>query len=186
MLERNGMLKIANVGDCELRVIRKGQIIFSTSPQEHYFDCPYQLSSEMAGQTYLDAVVSGMELMEGDIIVMGSDGLFDNVFDHEIVSTIATHSDVSVGAKALANLARNHSMDSEFESPYSLEARSRGYDIPFWKKILGMKLTGGKLDDITVIVGVVMSSTNIDGSKEDEDLGMRNTLQVDNVSSLLP
>ncbi|XP_038705620.1 probable protein phosphatase 2C 26 isoform X2 [Tripterygium wilfordii] len=142
MLERNGMLKIANVGDCELRVIRKGQIIFSTSPQEHYFDCPYQLSSEMAGQTYLDAVVSGMELMEGDIIVMGSDGLFDNVFDHEIVSTIATHSDVSVGAKALANLARNHSMDSEFESPYSLEARSRGYDIPFWKKILGMKLTG--------------------------------------------
>ncbi|KAI7997603.1 putative protein phosphatase 2C 1 [Camellia lanceoleosa] len=47
MLERNGSLKIANVGDCGLRVIRKGQIIFSTSPQEHYFDCPYQLSSEV-------------------------------------------------------------------------------------------------------------------------------------------
>jgi serine/threonine protein phosphatase PrpC len=33
--------------------------------------------------------------MEGDTIVMGSDGLFDNVFDHEIVSTVAGHGDVA-------------------------------------------------------------------------------------------
>lgn len=32
--------------------------MFSTCPQEHYFDCPYQLSSETSGQTYLDALVS--------------------------------------------------------------------------------------------------------------------------------
>ncbi|KAL4335488.1 hypothetical protein GQ457_07G033580 [Hibiscus cannabinus] len=158
MLEKNGTLKVASVGDCGLRVIRKGQMIFSTTPQEHYFDCPYQLSSELIGQTYLDAVVSSVELVEGDIIVMGSDGLFDNVFDGEIVSTLARHSDVMEAAKALANLASNHSMDSRFESPYSLEARSKGFDVPFWKKILGMKLTGGKLDDITVIVGQVVTS----------------------------
>lgn len=30
-----------------------------------------------------------MDLLEGDMIVVGSDGLFDNVFDHEIVSTIS-------------------------------------------------------------------------------------------------
>ncbi|TYJ33616.1 hypothetical protein E1A91_A05G115300v1 [Gossypium mustelinum] len=94
MLERNGTMKVASVGDCGLRVIRKGQIIFSTTPQEHYFDCPYQLSSELVGQTYLDAVVSSVELVEGDTIVMGSDGLFDNVFDGEIVSTLAAYSDV--------------------------------------------------------------------------------------------
>ena len=95
MLEKNGTLKIASVGDCGLRVIRKGtlssfvflliskvtrlslyiyfsstficvivwllpaigQVVFSTSPEEHYFDCPYQLSSEAVGQTYLDATV---------------------------------------------------------------------------------------------------------------------------------
>lgn len=34
-----------------------GRVIFSTTPQEHYFDCPFQLSSEMVGQTYLDAMV---------------------------------------------------------------------------------------------------------------------------------
>lgn len=158
MLERNGILKIASVGDCGLRVIREGQIIFSTSPQEHYFDCPYQLSSEVVGQTYLDAMVSSVELMEGDTIVMGSDGLFDNIFDHEIISTIARCRDAVEAAKALANLASNHSMDSNFDSPYSLEARSKGFDVPLWRKILGMKLTGGKLDDITVVVGLVVSS----------------------------
>ncbi|KAL7173093.1 hypothetical protein ACSBR2_032544 [Camellia fascicularis] len=142
MLERNGSLKIANVGDCGLRVIRKGQIIFSTSPQEHYFDCPYQLSSEVVGQTYLDATVTSVRLMEGDTIVMGSDGLFDNVFNHEIISTMAQYGDVAEAAKALANLAHNHSTDSSFDSPYSSEARTKGYDVPWWKKFIGMKLTG--------------------------------------------
>ncbi|KAL6967749.1 protein-serine,threonine phosphatase [Sarracenia purpurea var. burkii] len=158
MLERNGTLKIASVGDCGLRVVRKGQIMFSTSPQEHYFDCPYQLSSEVVGQTYLDATVTSVQLMEGDTVVMGSDGLFDNVFDQEITSTVARYSDVAEAAKALANLAHNHSKDSSFDSPYSSEARNRGYSVPLWKKVLGMKLTGGKLDDITVIVGQVVIS----------------------------
>lgn len=35
-----------------------------------------------------------MELVEGDTIVMGSDGLFDNVFNSEIVSILAIHTDV--------------------------------------------------------------------------------------------
>ncbi|ESR38400.1 hypothetical protein CICLE_v10028878mg [Citrus x clementina] len=155
MLERNGILKVASVGDCGLRIIRKGQITFSSSPQEHYFDCPYQLSSEAVGQTYLDAMVTTVELIEGDTIVMGSDGLFDNVFDHEIVSMTTRFIDVS---EALANLARSHSTDSNFDSPYTMEARAKGFDVPMWKKILGMKLKGGKLDDITVIVSQVVNS----------------------------
>ena len=90
MLQKNGVLKIANIGDCGLKVIRKGKkyagfsgcstnklhldvslsynmteepielagkLIFCTLPQEHYFDCPYQLSSEVITQTYLDATV---------------------------------------------------------------------------------------------------------------------------------
>ncbi|KAL5580637.1 hypothetical protein UlMin_013079 [Ulmus minor] len=158
ILEKSGVLRIANVGDCGLRVIREGRVVCSTSPQEHYFDCPYQLSSQATGQTYLDAMVSSVELIEGDTIVMGSDGLFDNVFDNEIVSTIARYKDVVEAAKALANLASSHSLDSNFDSPYALEARARGFDVPTWKKIIGMKLTGGKPDDITVIVGQVVSA----------------------------
>nr|XP_043609868.1 probable protein phosphatase 2C 26 [Erigeron canadensis] len=158
MLDENGILKVANIGDCGLRVIRKGQVIFSTFPQEHYFDCPYQLSSEAVTQTYLDATVTSIDSMKGDIIVMGSDGLFDNVFDHEIVLAIADHKDVVETAKVLADLAYKHSVDFYYDSPYSIKARSRGFDVPAWKKALGQKLTGGKMDDITVIVGEVVSN----------------------------
>lgn len=177
MLEKFGTLKIANVGDCGLRILREGRIIFSTSPQEHYFDCPFQLSSEIAGQTYKDAMVYSTEVKEGDIIVMGSDGLFDNVFDHEIESVVSRfgRSDPEVAHKtveALANLASVHARDPAFDSPYCLEARIQGFDGPAWKKLLGIKFTGGKLDDITVIVGTVVNAlmlpqlSHLDGIKD--------------------
>ncbi|KAH1225739.1 putative protein phosphatase 2C 26 [Glycine max] len=104
MLEKNGTLKIAN----------------------HYFDCPFQLSSKKVGQTYLDAAVCNVEMIEGDTIVMGFDGIFDNVFYHEIVPTIVGYKDVAE-AEALTNLASRsrHVIDSNFDSPYSLEARSK-------------------------------------------------------------
>ncbi|KAJ1257789.1 hypothetical protein BS78_10G022900 [Paspalum vaginatum] len=152
VLEKTGTLKIASVGDCGLKIIRKGQVVFSIYPQEHYFDCPYQLSSEAAGQTYQDALVCSVNLLEGDTIVSGSDGLFDNIFDQEIISIISESPGVDETAKALAELARKHSVDVTFDSPYSIEARSRGFDVPWWKKLLGAKLTGGKMDDITVVV----------------------------------
>ncbi|RXI04107.1 hypothetical protein DVH24_038381 [Malus domestica] len=66
VLERNGTLKIANVGDCRLRVIVK---------------------------------VSNVELMEGDTVVMGSDGFFDNILHHEIVSIVAGYRDVAEAVK---------------------------------------------------------------------------------------
>lgn len=160
MLEKSGTLKIASVGDCGLRVLRNGRVVFSTQPQEHYFDCPYQLSSEIITQTYRDAMICSVEVKEGDTIVMGSDGLFDNVFDQEIIATVYGFDDMTSAAKGLADLASNHSNDVNFDSPYSIEARSRGFDVPLWKKILGKKLTGGKPDDITVIVGRVVTSQN--------------------------
>eukprot|EP00249_Psilotum_nudum_P021016 c27935_g1_i5 orf=60-1130(+) len=161
LMEREGILHIASVGDCGLRIIRKGRVVFTTSVQQHYFDCPYQLSSESCGQTSTDAMVYNLSVMEGDTIVMGSDGLFDNVYDRDI-ETIVRHfggadkDSAQCTARALAKLASKHSMDAKYESPYCQEAISQGYDLPIWKKLLGKKFTGGKLDDITVIVGHVV------------------------------
>ncbi|KAL0298092.1 UNVERIFIED_CONTAM: putative protein phosphatase 2C 1 [Sesamum calycinum] len=161
MLEMNGILKIANVGDCGVRVIRKGQVVFSTSPQEHYFDCPYQLSSEAVGQTFLDATVTTVELMEEDTVVMGSDGLFDNVFDREIVSVVSSCDNVSDAAKALANLAHNHSKDSSFDSPYSQEARSQLKESCTDEAIFVFPLEGDKRKNWHSCSAHVMEISNV-------------------------
>ncbi|KAG2584391.1 probable protein phosphatase 2C 1 isoform X2 [Panicum virgatum] len=180
VLEKTGTLKIASVGDCGLKVIRKGQVMFSICPQEHYFDCPYQISSEAAGQTYQDALVCSVNLMDGDMIVSGSDGLFDNIFDQEIISIISESSGVNEAAKALAELARKHSVDVTFDSPYSMEARSRNFDVPWWKKLLGAKLIGGKMDDITVVVAQVKTVAVLEdeGGDIEEQKGNEQSIAV--------
>ncbi|KAJ7568963.1 hypothetical protein O6H91_01G054800 [Diphasiastrum complanatum] len=161
ILEPKGILHIANLGDCGLRLIRHGHIVFATSPQQHYFDCPFQFSSANGGQQAEDAVVHEISVMECDTVVMGSDGLFDNVYGSEIIATVAMFGGADQAAaehtaSALAALASKNARNKKYESPYSQEAISQGYDLPFWKKILGKKLTGGKLDDITVLVGHVV------------------------------
>ncbi|KAF9675720.1 hypothetical protein SADUNF_Sadunf09G0061900 [Salix dunnii] len=40
-------------------------------------------------------LIDVVDVIEGDTKVIGSDGFFDNSFDHEIVSTVAGHSDVA-------------------------------------------------------------------------------------------
>ncbi|MCO5583191.1 hypothetical protein L7F22_037099 [Adiantum nelumboides] len=125
--KETGVLHVANLGDCGLRVVRGGKIVFATLTQQHYFDCPYQLSSEPGAQTSRDAMVYKVELLPGDIVVMGSDGLFDNVFDKDIESTVNCFEGSDDDrpqriASALASLASKHSKDKKYESPYSQEA----------------------------------------------------------------
>lgn len=49
--------------------------------------------------------------------------------------------------------------------------RLQGYDVPFWKKMLGQKLTGGKKDDITVVVANIVAP-DVQGAQQDEALGL--------------
>ncbi|BBN11828.1 protein phosphatase PTC7 [Marchantia polymorpha subsp. ruderalis] len=161
ILDERGTLHVANLGDCGLRLIRNGKVVYATAPQQHYFDCPYQFSSENA-QTADDAAIYDLDLLEGDTIVMGSDGLFDNVYDSDIESTVKVFSGSDEDsanrlAMALATLASKHARDRNYNSPYAVEAVSQGHDVPWYSKIFGKKMTGGKLDDITVVVGHVVS-----------------------------
>lgn len=51
-----------------------------SKPQQHRFNCPYQLSATGADRV-ADADVGGVPVMGGDVVVIGTDGLFDNVFE---------------------------------------------------------------------------------------------------------
>ena len=167
------MLVAANLGDSGFIVIRKSKVFARSKPLQHYFDCPLQFG---AYPEYVEATDTAdmadlyrIPLHEGDLIIAGSDGLWDNVFDHEIISLVSdSHGDPQTFARAICQLARKHASDPDYASPYTREALAQGYDLPWWEKLFGAgfrngrfqlkQLTGGKQDDITVLVSRVLIS----------------------------
>lgn len=169
--QRNQTFVAANLGDSGFVLIRQKRIIARSKPLQHYFDCPLQFGAfpeyVEATDTAEQADVYQIAVQPGDMIVAGSDGLWDNVFDHEVISTVTSTTVVQEAANALAALARQHASDTEFSSPYIQEALLQGFDLPWWDKIFGAtwkngrfqlrQLSGGKQDDITVIVAQVVA-----------------------------
>ncbi|KAF8924301.1 hypothetical protein BGZ58_001950 [Dissophora ornata] len=84
---RDDELRIANLGDCGVSVIRRNEFIFRTEEQQHSFNYPYQLGT---GSTDIptDAQVFTVKVESGDIVVMGTDGIFDNLFDEDILEEV--------------------------------------------------------------------------------------------------
>ena len=82
--------------------------------------------------------------------MVGTDGLFDNLFDDQIIELIKPHvkesesgdlRDVNKLADSIATEAERLSRDSNYISPFAKAAQSK---IPGY--------SGGKQDDITVAV----------------------------------
>ncbi|KAF8820200.1 protein phosphatase 2C domain-containing protein [Cardiosporidium cionae] len=74
------------------RHVRYG-IIHRSHSQQHYFNCPYQLTrmpdvdctnSEIASRIEELVQVQRVKILPGDLLIAGTDGLFDNLFDDEI------------------------------------------------------------------------------------------------------
>eukprot|EP00879_Flechtneria_rotunda_P000607 GHRR01000718.1.p1 GENE.GHRR01000718.1~~GHRR01000718.1.p1 ORF type:complete len:922 (+),score=507.15 GHRR01000718.1:330-2768(+) len=90
-LQPEGKLHVANLGDCGVKVVRNGKIIHETQPQQHDFNLPYQLSHprlfpDTDTADSADRYIWNVE--EGDVIVAASDGLFDNLWDDELVEIL--------------------------------------------------------------------------------------------------
>lgn len=84
------MLYVTNIGDCQITVIRPRdrKILFKSREQWHWFDCPYQLGTNSGDQPLTEAVLSTIELEEGDIVIAVSDGVTDNLWSHEIMENV--------------------------------------------------------------------------------------------------
>jgi len=134
-----------NLGDSGFMVIRDEKIFFRFKEQLHSFNYPYQLGTASANVPS-DASDISFETREGDIIIVGSDGLFDNLFDSEILDIVLSSSTNT--AESLAQTAFMKSQSQSLETPFRKSACELGLvDSPL----------GGKLDDITIIVSRVTS-----------------------------
>lgn len=171
------VLHAAVLGDSTFLVIRMSSltgryaVVYRSPFQEHEYNMPYQLGEE-SDDTPSKAELVEFKLSPGhDIIVLGTDGLFDNVFDEEIVDTIERiiagaqceppgTCDMGEGvmevAEEIAAMALARSTKTSGDSPYARECNERGFDrkgkvVPKWKRVLS-STEGGKVDDITAIV----------------------------------
>lgn len=175
--QETGSLLAANLGDSGFLIIRDKKVLLRSRPLQHYFDCPLQFGAfpefVEATDTAEQAEMYNVKLLPGDVIIAGTDGLWDNVYEAEILQFAPkTADDVEHAAEMLATTARKHAADNDFASPYTREAISQGFDLPWWEKLLGAsyrngkfqlkQLTGGKMDDITVVVALaeVLSLNN--------------------------
>jgi serine/threonine protein phosphatase PrpC len=153
--------------------------IYRSVEQQHNFNCPYQLShmpdpSEydmlynkglgplinlLKGSTIntkdlpQDGLAEIIPLQPSDIIIAGSDGLFDNLFDSDILQIAENYLSLNFEpqefctrlSKELVIKAIQKGWDSDYKSPFSKNASKHG------KRYLG-----GKLDDTSVIVAFAL------------------------------
>jgi protein phosphatase PTC7 len=145
----NGIhLTAANLGDSGFMVLRGLEIVYRTKEQQHSFNFPYQIGTGSADKPEHSQKIS-VEVQPGDLIIAGTDGLWDNLFDDDILEVIANApNDPATIAQQIARQAHIVANDKDIISPFSKSARSNGYPLA----------TGGKLDDITVMVGRVVLS----------------------------
>ncbi|XP_074309089.1 putative protein phosphatase 2C 80 [Silene latifolia] len=137
-----------NLGDSAFIVIRDGHTVFRSPAQQYGFNFPYQLANGNGGDLPSSGQVFTFPVASGDVLVAGTDGLFDNLYDNEIVALVVQASrsglEPGVTAQNIAKLAQQRAQDRHRQTPFSTAAHDAG-----------VRYMGGKLDDITVVVSYI-------------------------------
>lgn len=173
-------LGIASLGDSGVIVVRRPSgkasealksrsfIVFKSSTQQHDFNYPFQLCRLPQALCKMllrspdlpkDCQTFDIEVEEGDLILVYSDGLSDNLHDEEILeicdralSPYAAHvlgfpkeaaTPADLLAQALGSAAYVRSKDAAAKTPFADEARKAGWPTAWCR--------GGKQDDITCV-----------------------------------
>ena len=135
---------------------------FRSPQQEHEFGRPFQLGHLAEADPPSSAMRTELPLSHGDLVVLGSDGLWDNVSDEGVLSIAAESESLGEPAAAMARrlaaAAFEGSVDRRRGTPYSAAAT----------EAFGMDYSGGKKDDITVLVARVHEVDPAEEVEEDE------------------
>lgn len=202
LFEPDGTVEVANLGDSGYIHLRLNAVHGSSEPQTHAFNTPFQLSiippwilrrmSAFGGSQLADlpsdAEVSRLSLRHGDVLVFATDGVWDNLFNQDILRIVSAamegsgawvHSDaggirVKPDLSSYTNTTSSGEGDGKAVSLQSLIATSitgaakaasvnTKLDGPFAKEVKKYypmeTWRGGKVDDICVVAVVVSETT---------------------------
>ena len=144
------------LGDSSYMILRpdpeKGlNKIFRSEEQQHSFNFPFQWGTD--GDDPSLAIDNEHQIKNNDIIILGSDGVFDNCFDEEIMNIIKSKItpdgniiDIQDAANSIAKLAQTHGVDRTWRSPFQVNSEKANRFRIF---------RGGKQDDVSLIVSQI-------------------------------
>ncbi|VFQ84259.1 unnamed protein product [Cuscuta campestris] len=114
------------------------------------FNYPFQLGRYKEADRPVVAARIKVDVRPGDVIVMATDGLFDNVKDDAVAELVGGGGgSPGKAAERLAKEALKIARSKDVETPFAVEARKAG-----------RKISGGKYDDITVIVAYIKAAAD--------------------------
>jgi protein phosphatase PTC7 len=155
LCKRTGVLNSINLGDSGFILLRDNCRWHRSKIQQHRFNCPYQLTVipqrvNLNFDMPSDGCVEQLSLLDGDLLVMATDGFWDNVYEHELTAKIEqlwnNKDDLEENlwncGEALVEMACDFARDPKRESPWAHGKRWRG----------------GKVDDTTVILATVLKN----------------------------
>lgn len=145
---------VGDSGYCILRIYEHQTystvVVYASKAQQKGFNYPYQLGQHSKDKPEI-AKTDTHQLQQGDIVVVGSDGVFDNLTPEQVADVVQLQLKKSRGkfdsqiiAKAIADEAFRYSLDDKYNSPFAKEAAK-----------YQEKYQGGKSDDISVSLGQV-------------------------------
>ena len=143
---QGNMLRILSVGSCQVAVLRKAEFIFLSPAHWEDPTTPVQFKT---GQRISQDIVRqyDVEVAPNDVVIVGTDGFFDQLFPKRIELLIGKSGfgDVKTMAERLVTAAYDVMYDQKTETPCSDRWKPHGFTHQ-----------GCRLDDMTVIVGMVM------------------------------
>lgn len=142
-LQRDGTFRAITVGDSVFFVIRDGCIVFRQKELQHRFNHPWQLGEDSSDKPS-DGEHVTLSLIPNDVVIMCTDGVTDNLFDEHILDAVTAGGTPSEMASRIADMASAKSNSTSANTPFEKAARNAG-----------LQFSGGKKDDITVIVARV-------------------------------
>ena len=173
-------INVANIGDSGLMVVRNRNILHRVHELVHSFNAPFQLAVLPKGMRNAfsdrvsDAIRDRIEVQYGDVVVMGTDGLFDNRFNTQIAADagwvgkteISSMSKIPFVGAMLSTVFAQQEQEVDHIDPYRVATRivheayqtalSKDSNSP-WADMLRQSgvegAKGGKVDDVTVLLG---------------------------------
>ncbi|KAJ5899848.1 hypothetical protein N7495_004592 [Penicillium taxi] len=99
-----GHVELANLGDSGSVLFRLAAVHHYSTPQTHAFNTPYQLSKippRMRAQSNIfgggcledfpeDAAISNLQMQHGDVLILATDGVFDNLNNQDLLKIVSS------------------------------------------------------------------------------------------------